>query len=90
MGSFISDNVKACRKAKNKAALEKFKTQADVLVYTHEAAILVGGTPTDCPEDVEISPFDRTVYIALQIMVVMVISMVILQDLLKKVVIWFS
>lgn len=51
--------------AKNKPeALEKFKTQADVCVYTHEAALLVGGTPTDRPEDVEISPFDSSVFIA--------------------------
>ncbi|WHY62675.1 PhoX family protein [Cytobacillus firmus] len=44
--------------------LKKFQTQADVAVHCHEAALLVGGTPTDRPEDVEISPFDKTVFIA--------------------------
>ncbi|MCM3090581.1 MULTISPECIES: PhoX family protein [unclassified Cytobacillus] len=51
--------------AKGKAdLLKKFQTQADVAVHCHEAALLVGGTPTDRPEDVEISPFDKTVFIA--------------------------
>ena len=59
------DNVRAAaEKAKNQGALDKFKTQADVCVYTHEAALLAGGTPTDRPEDVEISPFDNTIFIA--------------------------
>lgn len=57
------ENVQKAAKDK-KEILEKFKTQADVLVYAAEAAILVGGTPTDRPEDVEISPFDHTMYIA--------------------------
>ena len=40
---------------KGKADLEaKYQTQADVLVYADEASILLGGTPTDRPEDVEI------------------------------------
>ena len=67
-GKWVALTVDAVRKAaeskKNTAALEKFKTQADVLVNTHEAAILLGATPTDRPEDVEISPFDNTVFIA--------------------------
>jgi uncharacterized protein len=51
--------------AKGKAdLLKKFQTQADVTVHCHEAALLVGGTPTDRPEDVEISPYDKTVFIA--------------------------
>ncbi|WP_126424737.1 PhoX family protein [Brevibacillus marinus] len=41
-----------------------FQTQADVLVYAHEAAMILGATPTDRPEDVEISPFDNTLFIA--------------------------
>jgi uncharacterized protein len=57
------DNVRKAAKD-NKELLAKFQTQADVLVHTHEAALLVGGTPTDRPEDVEISPFDKTVFIA--------------------------
>ncbi|AJY74168.1 PhoX family protein [Paenibacillus beijingensis] len=43
--------------------LKKYQTQADVVVYCQEAALLVGGTPTDRPEDIEISPFDNTVFI---------------------------
>jgi len=43
--------------------LAKFQSQADVLVNCHEAALIVGGTPTDRPEDIEISPFDNTVFI---------------------------
>lgn len=43
--------------------LQKFQTQGDVVTNCHEAALLVGGTPTDRPEDVEISPFDNTVFI---------------------------
>ncbi|TCP54652.1 hypothetical protein EV586_104273 [Tumebacillus sp. BK434] len=42
----------------------QFQTQADVLVYASEAALILGGTPTDRPEDVEISPFDNTIFIA--------------------------
>ncbi len=50
---------------KGKAELEaKYQTQADVLVYADEASLLIGGTPTDRPEDVEISPFDKTIFIA--------------------------
>ncbi|WP_100405892.1 PhoX family protein [Bacillus solitudinis] len=65
-GKWVALTLEAVRKAaeKNADLLDKFKTQADVLVYTHEAALLVGGTPTDRPEDVEVSPFDKTVFIA--------------------------
>ncbi|WP_394237677.1 PhoX family protein [Niallia oryzisoli] len=57
------ENVRG--KINGKADLEaKYQTQADVLVYADEASLLVGGTPTDRPEDVEISPFDKTVFIA--------------------------
>ncbi|WP_134702418.1 PhoX family phosphatase [Ammoniphilus sp. YIM 78166] len=54
----------AIKKAKKDELLQKFQTQADVLVNCAEAAILVGGTPTDRPEDLEISPFDGTIFIA--------------------------
>lgn len=39
-------------------------TAASVLVHTFEAAQLVGGTPTDRPEDLEIHPQDGSVFIA--------------------------
>ncbi|WP_188891997.1 PhoX family protein [Paenibacillus radicis (ex Gao et al. 2016)] len=42
---------------------QKFKTQGDIVTYCQEAALLVGGTPTDRPEDIEISPFDHTIFI---------------------------
>lgn len=57
------ENVQNAAKG-NADLLKKFQTQADVAVHCHEAALLVGGTPTDRPEDVEISPFDKTVFIA--------------------------
>ncbi|WP_436374944.1 PhoX family protein [Cytobacillus sp. BC1816] len=57
------ENVQKAVKG-NADLLKKFQTQADVTVHCHEAALLVGGTPTDRPEDVEISPFDKTVFIA--------------------------
>ena len=44
---------------------EKYQTQGEVLVHTREAAHFVGGTPLDRPEDVEIHPFDGSVYVAL-------------------------
>jgi len=50
--------------AKREDLLKKYQSQADVVMNTHEAALLVGGTPTDRPEDIEISPFDNTVFIA--------------------------
>lgn len=42
---------------------QKFKSQGDVVTYCQEAALLAGGTPTDRPEDIEISPFDNTVFV---------------------------
>lgn len=42
---------------------ELVKTQGDVVTYAHAVAMLLGGTPTDRPEDVEISPFDNTLFI---------------------------
>lgn len=43
--------------------LAKFQNQGDVVTNCHEAALIVGGTPTDRPEDIEVSPFDNTVFI---------------------------
>ncbi len=42
---------------------KKYVSQADVVVNTHEAAMALGGTPTDRPEDIEISPFDNTFFV---------------------------
>ncbi|CAM3992220.1 PhoX family protein [Mesobacillus zeae] len=43
----------------------KFKDQADVLTNARAAARIVGGTLLDRPEDVEISPRDGSVFLAL-------------------------
>lgn len=43
--------------------LKRWNSQGDVVTNCHDAARLVGGTPTDRPEDIEISPFDNTVFI---------------------------
>lgn len=66
IGEWVPLTIENVQKiAKGKAdLLKKFQTQADVTVHCHEAALLVGGTPTDRPEDVEISPYDKTVFIA--------------------------
>lgn len=67
-GAWIPITVEAVRKKamekKNEAMLAKFTSQADVLVHVHEAAIFLGATPTDRPEDVEIHPDDHSLYIA--------------------------
>ncbi|WP_045522597.1 PhoX family protein [Neobacillus niacini] len=65
-GKWIAMTIEAVQKAAagKPELLEKFQTQGDVVTNCHEAAILLGGTPTDRPEDVEISPFDNTIFIA--------------------------
>ncbi|MDT9724944.1 DUF839 domain-containing protein [Xylanibacillus composti] len=68
-GAWVAMTIEAVRAAAEKASnkdelLAKFKTQGDVVVHAHDAAMLLGGTPTDRPEDVEISPFDNTLFIA--------------------------
>lgn len=65
-GKWIAMTIEAVQKAAvgKPELLAKFQTQGDVVTNCHEAAILLGGTPTDRPEDVEISPFDNTIFIA--------------------------
>ncbi|UAL51585.1 DUF839 domain-containing protein [Bacillus sp. CMF21] len=65
-GRWVALTIEAVQKAAkgNAELLKKFQTQADVVVNCHEAAILLGGTPTDRPEDLEISPFDGSIFIA--------------------------
>ncbi|MFE5322765.1 PhoX family protein [Paenibacillus sp. NPDC056579] len=41
-----------------------FKEQADVLTHAHEAAILLGATPTDRPAGLALHPADHSLYIA--------------------------
>ncbi|WP_148930573.1 PhoX family protein [Paenibacillus methanolicus] len=59
------DEVKKSKTYAEKSDVQKkFASLGDVVTYCQEAALLVGGTPTDRPEDIEISPFDNTVFIA--------------------------
>ena len=44
---------------------KNFKDQTDVLTYVREAAKLVGATPCDRPEDIEISPITGDVFVCL-------------------------
>lgn len=68
-GAWVAMTIDAVREAAEKAKnkdelLATFHTQGDVVVHVHDAAMLLGGTPTDRPEDIEISPFDSTLFIA--------------------------
>jgi hypothetical protein len=42
-----------------------FKSQAEVMVRAREAAVVLGATPLDRPEDCEVHPLDGTLYISL-------------------------
>jgi len=44
---------------------QRFKNQLEILTYTHEAAILVGGTPLDRPEDIEQDPRTGALFVTL-------------------------
>ncbi len=50
---------------KQEVLKNKFKSQTEVLVRLREAAALVGGTPLDRPEDIEIDPANGNVYVTL-------------------------
>ena len=50
----------------DKAALnERFGSETEMLIRAREAAIRVGGTPLDRPEDIEIDPLDGSILVAL-------------------------
>jgi uncharacterized protein len=53
------------RDARTPAGAPVFTSQADVLADARAAALLVGGTPVDRPEDIEINPVDGAVFVAL-------------------------
>ncbi len=50
---------------KSSALKSNFKTQLEVLTYAHQAAELVGATPQDRPEDIEINKKNGDVFVAL-------------------------
>ncbi|GAA4719886.1 DUF839 domain-containing protein [Brevibacillus fulvus] len=51
--------------AKDENGQPLFTSQADVLVNCREASKALGGTPMDRPEDVEVHPIDRTIFISM-------------------------
>lgn len=44
---------------------QNFKSQIDVCTYTRKAAALVGGTPLNRPEDIEIDPVTKAIFVTL-------------------------
>ncbi len=50
---------------RNPVLAKSFKDQTDLLVRARYAAILVGGTPLDRPEDIDIDPLTGAVYLTL-------------------------
>lgn len=50
---------------KHKVLQKHYNDQTDVLVYARKAAIQIGGTPLDRPEDIEINPKDQAVFVSL-------------------------
>lgn len=53
------------QQATDSAGKPLFSSQADVLVNCRDAAKVVGATPMDRPEDVEVHPIDGSVFIAM-------------------------
>lgn len=49
----------------NKDFKEKFKDQTELLIRTREAAKMVGATPLNRPEDVDLCPITGAIYVAL-------------------------
>ncbi len=49
----------------NKALKDIFSDQTEVLIHAREASRILGGTPLDRPEDIEIDPKTKAVYVAL-------------------------
>lgn len=66
---FVADTVNGrwlSLSLKNNQALRKaFKTPTECLIRTREAAKIVGATPLDRPEDIEIDPQTRSVIVSL-------------------------
>lgn len=50
---------------KGEGPLKKFRSQTELLIRTREAAKLVGATPLDRPEDIEVCPKTNAVFVSL-------------------------
>jgi uncharacterized protein len=55
----------ALHDARRRLISPRFNSQAEVLAEAHDAAMVLGATPLDRPEDIEIHPIDGSVYVAL-------------------------
>lgn len=53
------------KRSANEKLRKKFKDQTELLIRTREAAKIVGATPLDRPEDVEIDPATSAVFVSL-------------------------
>lgn len=66
---FVADTEKgrwlSLDREKNPALKKMFADQTDLLINTREAAKIVGATPLDRPEDIEIDPNSRAVFVSL-------------------------
>lgn len=49
----------------NKKLRAKFKSQAELLINTRDAAKILGATPMDRAEDLEVNPYDGSIFVAL-------------------------
>jgi secreted PhoX family phosphatase len=52
-------------RSKNKSLAKEFKTQTDLLIHTRTAAKILGATPLDRPEDIEVQPGTGAVFVSL-------------------------
>lgn len=59
------DAQEKLRSAKDSKGEPLFASQADVLANASAAALALGGTPVDRPEDIEVHPRDGSVFVAL-------------------------
>lgn len=59
------DEQSALQEATDDEGNPVFTSQVDVLANARDAALAIGGTPVDRPEDIEVHPLDRSVYVAL-------------------------
>lgn len=65
---FVADTVNgkwiSLAREKDERLKQTFKSQTDLLIHTRQAAKLLGATPLDRPEDIEIHPGTKAVIVA--------------------------